>query len=473
MFRFSVAFLLFAMTSIAQTAKPVDLPDTPQGRIVSDYVKSFNSGDEKTMREFFANNIAASALAQRPVEARLDIYREMRGNMGAIEIRRVLSVKDSEIVVLVRNKQGESFEFGFHFEDGLPHKMAGLRVEDAETPPAAAEADNLPSVLTEAQVVQAIEKYLTDAVAADEFSGNVTVAKGGSLVFQKAYGLASKEYNVPNRMDTRFNLGSINKTFTQVAIGQLVEQGKLSLDDKLGKYLPDYPNRDAAEKVTIRQLLDMRSGIGDFFGPEFNATPKDKLRTVKDFLALFANKPLQFEPGTKQAYSNGGYIVLGAIIEKITGTSYYDYVREHIYKPADMRDTDSYEADVTTPNLATGYTKEGAANGARRNNFYSRPAKGSPAGGGYSTAPDLLKYVNALREGKLRIPDFRNLQVSSGRPPRAFSGLGIAGGAPGINGVVESDVGNGYTIIVLSNYDPPSAVRIGRQLRGWIGRVKN
>jgi len=326
--------------------------------------------------------------------------------------------------------------------------------------------------MTEAQLVEALDKHLSQAVSADEFSGTVLIAKKDSLLFQKACGLASKEYNVANLVDTKFNLGSINKIFTQIAIGQLAEQGKLSFDDKLGKHLPDYQNREAAEKVTIRQMLDMKSGIGDFFGPEFEAMPKNRLRTVKDFLPLFASKPLQFEPGTRQQYSNGGYIVLGAIVEKISGEEYFEYVREHIFKPAGMQNTDWYEADIVTANLASGYTRGGSSTGVRRNNVYSRPAKGSPAGGGYSTAPDLMKFVSALREGKLRVPDFRN-QQSPRQAPARFRGLGIAGGAPGINAALEADEDRGYTIIVMSNYDPPSAEKIARQIRGWISRIKN
>ncbi|HXI93581.1 MAG TPA: serine hydrolase domain-containing protein [Blastocatellia bacterium] len=464
--------LSIAISAIAQTAKPVDPPDTAPGRIVKAYVKAFNSGDEQAMRDFFASNVSASSLAQRPIEARLAVYREMRGNMVAIEIRRVLAARDAEVVVLVQTKRGDWFEFGFQFETAAPHKLMGLRVQDSDAPAAAAEVDTLPATMTEAQLVETLDKHLSQAVAADEFSGTVLVAKNNTTIFQKACGLASKEFNVPNRVDTKFNLGSINKIFTQIAIGQLVEQGKLSFDDKLGKHLPDYPNHDAAEKVTIRQLLDMKSGIGDFFGSEFEATPKNKLRTVKDFLPLFANKALQFEPGTRQQYSNGGYIVLGAIVEKVSGQDYYDYVREHIFKSADMQNTDWYEADLVTANLASGYTTEGNATGVRRNNLYSRPAKGSPAGGGYSTAPDLLKFVAALREGKLRVPDFRNQQSPVPAPAR-FRGLGIAGGAPGINAALEADEDKGYTIIVMSNYDPPSAERMARQVRGWISRVKN
>ena len=160
--------------------------------------------------------------------------------------------------------------------------------------------------------------------------------KDDKPIFEKAYGLANKETNTPNKTDTKFNLGSINKIFTRIAIGQLVQQGKISFDDKLGKYLPDYPNKDAAEKVTIRHLVTMKSGIGDFFGDKFTAMPKDKLRKNSDFIPLFADKPLAFEPGTNEQYSNGGYILLGAIIEKVSGKSYYDYVRENIFKPAGM-----------------------------------------------------------------------------------------------------------------------------------------
>ena len=475
----SIFFLV--VSSIAQTQESAKMPDTPQGRLVAAYVKAFNSGDEKVMREFIANNVAASALEQRPLDARLEAYRQMRGNMGTIEVRRVVAARDSEVVVLARTKEGEWRELTFMLEPAHPHKLVGIRVQDAEPPSAGAEVDNTPAPITEAQLVDAIDKYLAQSVAADEFSGTVLVAKKDGVVFQKAYGLASKEYNVPNRIDTKFNLGSINKTFTQVAIGQLAEQGKLSFDDKLGKHLPDYPNHDAAEKVTIRQLLDMKSGIGDFFGPEFDAMSKDRLRTLKDFLPLFASKPLQFEPGTKQQYSNGGYIVLGAIIEKVSGQDYYDYVKEHIFKVAGMQNTDWYEAEGATANLASGYTREGMADrakGVRRNNIYSRPAKGSPAGGGYSTADDLVKYVAALRDGRLSLANFRQPAApdqpkSSEHKPARFGGLGIAGGAPGINAVLEANEASGYTVVVMSNYDPPSAEKVAKQIRGWISQIKH
>ncbi|MBV9958676.1 MAG: beta-lactamase family protein, partial [Acidobacteria bacterium] len=244
------------------------------------------------------------------------------------------------------------------------------------------------------------------------------------------------------------------------------EQGKLAYDDPMAKYLDDYPNREAAAKVTLRHLLSMTSGIGDFFGDKFDATPKDRLRTLKDFVPLFSGEPLQFEPGTKQQYSNGGYVLLGAIIEKVSGQSYYDYVREHIFKPAGMENTDCFEADVPVQNLASGYTRRGKAGDARRNNIYTRPARGSSAGGGYSTAEDLLRFAVAIQSGKLRKANF-------GKSGQDASGdLGIAGGAPGINALLEADTSNGYTVIVMSNYDPPTATSVGKQIRQWLTRIK-
>jgi D-alanyl-D-alanine carboxypeptidase len=456
-----------------QGADAPQLPETPTGRRVAAYLKAFNSGEEAAMRAFFNEHAAAASLERRPVEARLAAYREMRGEIGRLELRRVLAASDTSVRVLAQGRGGGWLELGFEFEAQPPHMLVGLRVEESSPEEAGA---NLPATLSEADALKRAAELVEGVVRADEFSGVVLVAKNGQPVMRNAYGLASREYNVPNRTDTKFNLGSINKVFTQVAVGQLAEQGKLSFDDTLGKHLPDYPNRQAAEKVTIRQLLSMSSGIGDFFGAKYDATPKDRLRKLSDFLPLFAAEPLQFEPGTQRRYSNGGYIVLGAIIEKVTGQSYYDYVREHVFKPAGMTDTEYYEADQATPNLASGYTREGATAGARRNNFYTRPARGTSAGGGYSTAEDLLRFAQALQTGKLRLPNFRAPAgggQQAGLSGGGFAGIGVAGGAAGINAVLEVEpTPDGYTLVVLSNYDPPSAQKLGRQLRAVFERVK-
>ena len=341
--------------------------------------------------------------------------------------------------------------------------MLGWQIEQTD-PPTELEKSKYPLPANKAEFLSTLESYLNDLVSEDKFSGVVLVAKDDKPFFSKAYGMASIENKIPNNAETKFNLGSINKVFTRTVIGQLVQQGKISFDDKLGKFLPDYPNKEAAGNVTIRHLVTMKSGVGDFFGDKFMSMPKDKLRKNSDFIPLFSDKPLEFEPGTKAQYSNGGYILLGAIIEQVTGQSYYDYVRENIFKPAGMLDTDSFETDNLPVNTANGYTNRNPKK-ELQNNVNTRPYRGSSAGGGYSTAQDLLRFALYLKSGKLSVPD------DDGQS-RQEAGLGIAGGSDGINAVLLSNPQLGYTIIVLSNYDPPSAEKTGTQIRDWLKQIK-
>jgi len=312
-----------------------------------------------------------------------------------------------------------------------------------------------------ADLAARIKSYLATQALADSFSGVVVLARRGEIVFSGAYGMASKEYAVPNTLDTRFNLGSINKLMTRIAVEQLVAQRKLSHDDTIGKLLPDYPNK-AAAVVTVSELLDMSSGIGDFFGPAYEATPMSRLRTLSDYVPLFAAKPLAFAPGTKHAYSNGGFIVLGLMIERASGQDYYAYVQRRIFEPATMTRSGWFDRDVPAPDIACGYTKDvPAGSNAWRNNIYTTPARGSSAGGGYATAADLVRFGAALESGKLLDPAATRSVIGEG--------IGVAGGAPGINADLEIDPASGYTLVVLSNYDPPSAERVARQIREWIG----
>jgi CubicO group peptidase (beta-lactamase class C family) len=181
-------------------------------------------------------------------------------------------------------------------------------------------------------------------VAADEFSGAVLIAKDGDVLFRRAYGLADRKRRIPNTLHTRFRIGSMNKMFTAVAILQLVEAGKVELTAPLGKYLRDYPNRDVATKVTIHHLLTHTGGTGDIFGPDFDDHRKT-LRTLADYVELYGQRGLEFQPGSRWAYSNYGMLLLGVVIEKVTGQSYYDYVQAHIYGPAGMTATGSLPED--------------------------------------------------------------------------------------------------------------------------------
>lgn len=323
----------------------------------------------------------------------------------------------------------------------------------------AASAARAQTPLDQPTLVARLGAALDSLARREEFSGVVVLARGGAPIFERAYGDADRDAHRPNRIDTGFNLGSINKVFTATAIRQLAAAGKLDLDSTLGKYWPDYPNADVARKVTIRQILQMRSGIGgNIFGVPAGGKRHD-VRDNRDYLPLFAKEPLHFEPGTRQEYSNAGFVVLGLLVERLSGETYYDYVRKHIFEPAGMTRTGSWPVDSLPPNTAIGYTSRRSYGDLMQlplhRNTELLPGRGSSAGGGYSTAQDLLRFLQALRAGSI-----------PGGPP---AGLGVAGGALGLNAVLEGDLPGGYDLVVLANLDPPAAETVSVLVRRWLG----
>jgi len=444
-------FVLAPVVGTAQDAKSQE--PTATARLKA-YIQAFNSGDQEQMKAFLEAHFAASSLNEATVEARLARYQGAKLRLQSFTPEKIVLESPFRISLLAKAGNGDNVLLQASVEKEPPHKLISILMEFVEDPTNIVVPD---PKADDKELISAVRAYLEEKTQAGEFSGVVLVAKDAEVLFHEAYGRADREKNIPNRKDTKFNLGSINKNFTKAAILQLERQGKLALGDPIEKFLPDYPNREAARKVTIRHLLDMTSGIGDFFGRRYEATPKEKIRTLRDYLPLFADQPLEFEPGTGNRYSNGGYLVLGLIIEKASGLDYYTYVRENIFKPCGMLNTDSYARDENVPNLAKGYTLDGAAEGGRVQNLATLPGRGSSAGGGYSNAEDMLKYVLALKERKLVLPDIG-------------AGLGIAGGAPGINSAVEWDPRSGSIVIVLGNFDPPAAVRVARRIVGWLPR---
>ena len=318
---------------------------------------------------------------------------------------------------------------------------------------AAAAQDRIVPPLGHAELARRVANAVDSLAARGEFSGVVVIARGNEIVLQRTWGMADRERAIPNDAQTAFNVGSINKAFTAIAIRQLAADGKLHLDSTLATYWPEYPNRDAARQVTIRQLLMHRSGImGDIFSAPAGKRRAD-LRHNSQFVPLFVTNALEFPPGSEQRYSNAGYVILGELVSRLSGEDYYDYVKRHIYDRAGMANTAHYPVDALPPNTARGYTRPD--DGQLRANTDLLPGRGSAAGGGYSTAADLLSFLRALRE--LRIP--------GGGP----AGLGIAGGAPGINAVVEGELPGGYDLVVLANLDPPAAQRVARLVRAMLG----
>jgi CubicO group peptidase (beta-lactamase class C family) len=319
----------------------------------------------------------------------------------------------------------------------------------------------------------------------DAFAGAVLIAKDGEPLFKKAYGLASKSYQVPNQLDTKFNIASMGKMITGVAIAQLVEQGRLSFEDPLDRYLPeDWLRADVSEKIQIRHLLTHTSGLGDYFRKMRQHPSPMPFRGLEDYKPLVADVSLSFEPGTKWSYSNTGMLLLGVVIEQVTGESYFDYVRNHIYQPSGMVNTDAYEKDHPVPNRSIGYVKVYSNKEVEwiSNQYYSRVVKGGPSGGSYSTVEDLLRFAVALQTHKLLSPDYTDL-VLSPKPELTspFYGYGFyvsqsevgqiaehGGDGTGIESSFRMYLDSGYVVAVLSNYGKPAASIVDKVIHQMI-----
>jgi CubicO group peptidase (beta-lactamase class C family) len=227
-----------------------------------------------------------------------------------------------------------------------------------------------------------------------------------------------------------------------------------------------------ATKVTIAELLQHTGGTGDIFGPEFEAH-RLELRDLEDYVKLFGARGPEFEPGTRREYSNYGFILLGVLVQRVSGQSYYDYVRDHIFVPARMTGSGSEPESVAVAGRAVGYTQ--GPDGSWSPVTDLLPFRGTSAGGGYTTVGDLLRFATALKNHTLL--DARGLDLFSRGDPTAPEGnrfplgsgrhvwdgaayFGHNGGFPGMNGDLEIGLDSGYAFVVLGNIDPPAAERI-------------
>ena len=420
---------------------------------VQAFVSAFNSGSAEQWEKMAQEHFAPDALSGHTTQDRKNLFDRMHQDFGAsITVDRVLREgPDAPLQLQAKGASGLQAVIQLDLEASPPYRITRVGVErggpaqDRSMVPAPA----ISGSMSDPELSSALDAYLSKMSADDVFSGVALVAKAGRVVFEKAYGFADRANKIQNTPATRFNLGSINKAFTRVAILQLVASGKLSLSDTLGKLIPDYPQAQT-RAATVQHLLEHRAGIADFFGEAFASTPKGRFRSNEDYYRLVSSLPPLFAPGERSQYCNGCYIVLGAIVSRVSGQPYERYVAEHVFTPAGMTGAGYPQTDAIEPSVAMGYTRRsGVGQGELRANVYTRGAAGSAAGGGYATARDLLAFDTALRTGRLLDP----------AASEAMLGGGIAGGAPGINAVLDSD--RNWTVVVLTNLDPPTGEQIG------------
>ncbi|HEX5733334.1 MAG TPA: serine hydrolase domain-containing protein [Blastocatellia bacterium] len=457
-----------AMGQAAQTPSP----DSPAVRRAVELARVISAGNRVEAKKYVTENFAPSSFLKVPMDRRLDFISELYDWTRGLDFHSVKEQKPNLAWVYFKNRLDGWTALAVRVEPDAPNRIDGIG-RNATGP----ENTRLTRKLSNEEIVKELDAYLQKLAANDLFSGTVLVAKDGKPFFRKVYGIANKDFNAPNRIDTKFNLGSMNKMFTSVAIAQLVERGKLSFDDPLAKLLPEYPDKESAQKIKIKHLLSHTAGLGSYFNQKFFESSRENYRTVDDMMKLAEGEKLSFEPGTRWAYSNTGMLVLGKVIEKVTGQSYFDYIRENIYRPAGMTNSDSYELDKVNPNLAVGYEKEYADDGIHfSNNIFQHVMRGGPAGGGYSTVDDLFKFDVALRSGKLvgqemvktllsAKPELNSPEYGYGfQIDKELSIAGHGGGFPGISSNLDMFLSNGYTAAVMSNYGF-AAIPVSQKIR--------
>lgn len=464
-----LALAALASPSIAQTTTAAATP----AELSAHAVLAAINGSHDARSALVNSAFSAKALENESADSRVNWLDRIRADSGGLTVVSSSPQGDRMVEAIVRTNRGGKFGKLVLFTSKTePGKISDLFLLAARDP-AKVKAEAWPAgPLPLTRVASEIEKRAAALAAEDSFSGVVLVAKGDKLLVNRAYGLADQEWKAPNQAGTLFHVASVGKMFTAAAVLQLAREGKLSLDDTLAKWVPEYPHPEAA-KITLRQLLTHSAGIGEW-------DVRQKTAFTGAEAAAGMTQPLLFEPGSRFAYSNAGFVLLQAAIERASGKSFGDALRELVFEPAGMGRTALIPVTAIVPNRATGYLRpedDPLGLGPRFSNAQFLGFVGDGAGGEYSTAADMLAFNRAIATGKLLGPDFTKEMLTpridfagAQRPSKYGYGMNLAkcaghsafghsGGGPnsGVSSVDYYVRDSGWSIIVLSNYDPPAA----------------
>ena len=466
-FLFLIIFLLFSQNNISAQTKPgEETVKSPVVQRINEWVQSVNTGDWAAMEKYVEENYAGR-YREYSTESHLQVMQDLYYKSRILEIYEIKETSPHSANATLKNKLTEGWiQVLMEVESTAPHGIVRVGWGTANSPV----ETKSKRILSEIDLIRELDAYFTRLARADVYSGIVLLAKNDRILYQKGFGEANKNYSVANQPVTKFNLASIPKMFTAVAVAQLAEAGKLSFEDPVNKYLPDLFPKETGQKIKIKHLLSHTSGLGNFLDKASEAQRRRQPRLLPDYLEFVKGETPAFEPGKGWRYSNSGFLVLGVIIEKLSGKSYFRHVRENIFDPAAMNDTGFFDAEWVIKNQAVGYEKQFTADSIRyrSNVFLIGGGNGSSAGGGYSTAGDLLKFFNALSAGKLLgAPLVKILQTA--KPELAspeygygffvntkLNSAGHSGGFTGVSNNSATYFDTGYTLINLSNYGDSS-----------------
>jgi len=480
--------LLIASAGWAQTPAETysDSPNMPagiQGQRIQSLIDTLNSGDAERVRQFISTECGEKFRTMVPMDEHISVFLGFQRETGGIDfygIRTYVPERPAETVVIVKDRNLEDWRgIVFRFGKSPDFIIEGLGISPARPPKSVQEPP-----LTQEEFLKQTKAFMAKIIDKGLFSGTLLIGKGDQVLLTMAAGEASRAFHVPNNIDTKFNLGSMNKMFTSTAVVQLAQNGKLSLDDPISKYIDEsWLPKEVTDKITVRHLLTHSSGLGSYFNETYSKSSRALFRKLDDYKPLIKDDRPAFEPGKRYQYSNTGMFLLGVVIEKVSGEDYFSYIRKAIYEPAGMTNTDCYEMDYPVENLAIGYSPDPKSPYGWQNNLYKHVIKGGPAGGGFSTVKDLHRFALALLGGKYLSKEYLkemwtdHLGANYGYGFSVVTGaagkvVGHGGGFDGINSNLDIFLDSGYVVAVMSNTDrgaSPVASKIG----GFLARVKN
>jgi CubicO group peptidase (beta-lactamase class C family) len=470
MLRRALALILLVAPTVGAQPQPQTQPSVAETR-ARELTKLLQLGRRDSLEALITRSYSSGFLGSAPMTTHVNFFQgalHLARDAQQIGTRNVTPY--SATVYWYSPLMEDWYGIAMKVDSVAPHGVIQPPAVARATPPANASA---PTRAKSAQAAwQSLDVWVKRLAEADRFSGVVLVARGNQIIGVNGYGDASKEFGVKITPSTRMIFGSIGKMFTAVSILQLIEQGTISFDDPLAKYLPGVIAAPADTAIRIKHLLTHTSGLADFlFRPQMSAANRAQYRLVADFLPLLKNDAPAFTPGTKWAYSNTGFLLLGAILEKVEGIPYDSVIAKRVFQRAGMTETQNLDLDLVPKGIAFTYTREFTSFGQHRwrSDRYVQPVHGTPAGGGWSTAADLARFVDALRGNKLLSADM-TARMLTPKPDMSSPNYGFGtqifdatanlvghtGGGPGTAAFVQFDKTTGLTAIVLSNNAGPS-----------------
>lgn len=457
----------------------INLPENKLGKIVGKFVGAINSSDTNAIKKFVNENFANELSSVNGETWSKEKYFSMLINLkNDGELLETIDLKPGyteEYLAVIFSSSKLKKPIGIEFIKSKNDKtLQSIEIHSLSNP-------NKPYEWTEKNldakgIALAIEEKIYKDYQLGLFSGNVLVAKGDKILLEKSFGYANADEKILNTSNTRFHTGSLGKMITATAISQLVEKGKISFTDTIGKILLDYPNKEVADKITVHQLLTHTSGIADPFELG-RRKPGVDYSTAQSNLPLFADAPLKMEPGTQHSYSNGNYAVLALIVEKISGLTFEEYLNKYIFIPAGMEAASKEYYKNLPIALRYSHSAENDPLGIRPLTPVSDLANDilfeySGFSNGYMTARDIYKFLYALKSGLLVSKEMLDVittgkvEVEAGTPIKYaygfydanlwganFKGHSGGGGNSGIGADAEMLWNNDYYVVMLGNCD--------------------